>query len=130
MSTKALFLTTFLVSSPLWGTNAHIQQVLARNAQVLAAAAEVEPRTVSVDCTKGQTLSDALEKGKNAPVLEISFTGSCEEVVTIRRDLVTVHGADPTATLIGGFQVFSSAGVFFHDLNIHGGEHHPHTGDF
>jgi hypothetical protein len=130
MSTKAFFLTALLVSSPLLGTDEHIQQVIARNARVLAAAADVAPRSVSVDCNKGETLSDALEKGKNAQALDISFTGSCEEVVTIRRDLVTFHGADSTATLIGGFQVFGSSGVAFRNLNIHGGEHHPHTGDF
>jgi hypothetical protein len=130
MSAKAFLLATFLVSSPLWGNNAHIQQEIARNAQVLAAAEEVAPRAVSVDCTKGETISNALEKGKNAQALEIAFSGTCEEVVNIRRDLVTLRGADSTARLIGGVQLFGASGVNLHDFNIHGGENHPHTGDF
>lgn len=130
MSTKSLLLAILLVSSPLLGAEGHIQQVIARNTRVLAASAGVAPRAVAVDCTKGETLSGALQKGKNAEALEIAFSGTCEEVVTIRRDLVTLRGADPTARLIGGIEVFGSSAVVFRDFNIRGGENHPHTGDF
>ncbi len=130
MLTRTLVVTALLVSSPLLGVDRQIQQLVARNERILAAATSVEPRTMSVRCARGETLSRALDRGRNAEVLEISFTGSCEEVVNIRRDLVTIRGADATARLIGGIQLFGASGVILRDFNIRGGENHPHTGDF
>lgn len=59
--------------------------------------------TFSVDCSKGQTISAALERGNTAKALLVIFKGTCTEQVTIARDDVTLQGGDPErgATVAG-----------------------------
>jgi len=55
----------------------------------------------TVNCDEGQSIQDAVEKGQgSAAPLYIDVSGSCEEVVTITRDDVTIDG-DETATVTG-----------------------------
>jgi len=66
---------------------------------LFATSASAANRTVN--CDEGQSIQDALEKGQgSAAPLYIDVSGSCEEVVTITRDDVTIDG-DETATVIG-----------------------------
>jgi hypothetical protein len=59
--------------------------------------------TFSVDCSKGQTISAALERGSTGKPLLVLFKGTCTEQVTIARDDVTLQGGDPErgATVVG-----------------------------
>ena len=66
---------------------------------LFATSASAANRTVN--CNEGQSIQDAVEKGKgSAAPLYIDVSGSCEEVVTITRDDVTIVG-DEAATVTG-----------------------------
>jgi len=70
---------------------------------LFATSASAANRTVN--CDEGQSIQDALEKGKgSAAPLYIDVSGSCEEVVTITRDDVTIDGGE-TATVTGTINV-------------------------
>lgn len=58
-------------------------------------------RTVRVDCRHGsRALSHALGPNEKASVVE--FTGTCTGEFDVLRDGVTLRGADPSATIVGG----------------------------
>ena len=57
-------------------------------------------RTVRVDCSRGQSLNHALSSEEKASVVE--FTGTCTGSVNVGRSDVTLRGADPSATVVGG----------------------------
>jgi len=70
---------------------------------LFATSASAANRTVN--CDEGQSIQDAVEKGKgSAAPLYIDVSGSCEEVVTITRDDVTIDGGE-TATVTGTINV-------------------------
>lgn len=48
--------------------------------------------TVSVDCSKNQTITSAIEKGDYGKPLLIRIRGTCKESVSIARDNVTLEG--------------------------------------
>jgi hypothetical protein len=74
----------------------------------------------TVDCEKGQSLQDALDKGRgSAQSLEIVFSGSCTENVTIRRDNVHIYG-DGDAELIGEIQVQGGHRIEFTAFKVTG----------
>jgi len=76
--------------------------------------------TRHVDCDAGGTISAALETGKgSANVLEIFVNGTCNEVITIVRDHVTIAG-DPYATINGTVRVFTANRVTLENLAITG----------
>lgn len=51
--------------------------------------------TVAVDCTKGESINEALTKSPGARNLTIEITGLCTENVVVTRDHVTLHGTNP-----------------------------------
>ena len=51
--------------------------------------------TVTVDCTKGETINAALTKNPGVRNLTVEITGMCIENVVVTRDHVTLHGTDP-----------------------------------
>jgi hypothetical protein len=55
------------------------------------AAAATAPKTIAVDCTKGQSLQAAIDK--NAGPITIEVTGVCVENVVINHQDVTLRGA-------------------------------------
>ena len=70
---------------------------------LFATSASAANRTVN--CDEGQSIQDAVEKGQgSAAPLYIDVSGSCEEVVIITRDDVTIDG-DETATVTGTINV-------------------------
>lgn len=86
-------------------------------ALIMAPAAAVEKK---VDCDKGQSLQAALETATgNAEALEIQLDGTCEEVVTITRDRVSIVGNDG-ATIAGRIRIFGPGNVTLRDLTITG----------
>lgn len=66
---------------------------------VLAAVATAKdaPKSVRVDCAKGESVSAALDS--TAAALVVEFTGVCAEDLVIERDDVTLRGAAPGAAL-------------------------------
>jgi hypothetical protein len=51
--------------------------------------------TVHVDCTKGDSINEALASQTKVAKLTIEIRGMCHENVVVTRDQVTLHGADP-----------------------------------
>ena len=51
--------------------------------------------TVAVDCTKNESINEALTKYPAVRNLTIQISGMCHENVVITRDYVTLHGSDP-----------------------------------
>ncbi|MFY9622186.1 MAG: hypothetical protein WAM70_09285 [Pyrinomonadaceae bacterium] len=51
--------------------------------------------TVTVDCTKGESINEALTKSPTARNLTVEITGMCTENVVVTRDHVTLHGTNP-----------------------------------
>lgn len=68
---------------------------------VFAAAAlgKEAPKSIQVDCAKGESINAALSSA--AETLVIEFTGVCAEDVVIGRDDVTIRGAAPGAKITG-----------------------------
>lgn len=91
-----------------------------------AAAGE---KTVRVDCAKGESINAALEDKADPLVIEI--IGVCEEEVIVRRDFVTLRGAEPGTTVVGpqiptipfggGITVDGADGVVLTDLLLRDG---------
>lgn len=59
------------------------------------AAGLLQPQDVTVDCSAGQTVGEALETSPSVP-LTITILGTCTEDVRISRDNVTLRGATST----------------------------------
>lgn len=57
------------------------------------------PKSVQVDCTKGQSINATLADSAEALVVE--FSGVCAEDVAIRRGAVTLRGSAPGAKISG-----------------------------
>ncbi len=49
--------------------------------------------TITIDCASGQSINEAL--AQTAPLLTVEVRGECVENVVVRRDGVTLRGADP-----------------------------------
>ena len=58
--------------------------------------------TVRVDCAKGDSINAALLLDAKAPSLTIEISGMCHENVVVRRDRVTLRGANPVNDGIQG----------------------------
>ena len=85
---------------------------------LFATSASAANRTVN--CDEGQSIQDALEKGKgSASHLYIDVSGSCEEVVTIKRDDVTIDGGE-NATVIGTIVVEGGNRIIVREITITG----------
>ena len=69
-----------------------------------------------VDCSDGETLGAAL--GRDERKLIVEFSGTCTEDVVIDRDDVTLRGASPAATLIGGVRVEGASRVAIRDFRV------------
>jgi len=78
---------------------ASVMWLLAAGTPVLAWA---DPITFTVDCSKGQTVSDAITRADADKPLTVVIAGTCTESVRITRDNVTLQG-DPRVggTLVG-----------------------------
>lgn len=51
--------------------------------------------TVRVDCTRGQSINEAMTKKPKAYSLIVEISGMCRENVVVTRDRVTLRGTDP-----------------------------------
>lgn len=67
-------------------------------------SAAVSPHTQSftVDCSRGQTISSALEQGDSRKPMVLTIRGTCNENVLIGRDDVTLQGDPKTGAMVNG----------------------------
>lgn len=77
-----------------------------------ARQAKEAPKTITVDCTKGEKVQDAVDK--NAAPLDIVVKGLCVESVRIEEKDFTLRGADP---LIDRIQGTTAAGLTIINVN-------------
>lgn len=66
----------------------------------IEAANEAKSKTITVDCSKGQKVNDALSN--TASELTILIHGICKEDVVVKRDSVTMIGEDPNLDGVEG----------------------------
>jgi hypothetical protein len=81
-----------------------------------------------VDCTKGQTITDALARGRGIAKLEIQFSGVCNEQILIDRDGLTLRGVGGEPVLTGVIAVEGALGVTISDFSIRDGASVPRGG--
>jgi len=95
----------FVARPAFWeDQEAVMRRILSAGATALLAiamlgSASAQTITYTVDCSKGQTISSALERGDVHKPLVINVRGVCREFVTITRANVTLRG-DPTAEIV------------------------------
>lgn len=71
---------------------------------------------VRVRCDHGETIARALTRSDRE--LDIVVSGTCNENVVVRRDLVTIRGANAAANINGSITVFGASNVTVADLKI------------
>jgi hypothetical protein len=64
--------------------------------------ASAQTLTVTVDCDRGQTITDALRQGDARKPLVVVVRGTCNEHVSIGRDDVTLRGQPGTGATVNG----------------------------
>lgn len=67
-----------------------------------AGSASAQAIKFTVDCSKGQTIGAALQRGDSRKPLDILVRGTCNEYVTITRDDVTLRGEGAAASIVNG----------------------------
>jgi hypothetical protein len=72
-------------------------------------------KTINVDCDAQQTLAGAVAD-KSSGDLNIVFTGTCKEYVSIQRDGVAIRGKDANATVAGGIEVTASRRILLENF--------------
>jgi len=84
-----------------------------------------QAQTFTVDCTKGQTISAALERGDERKPLTLLVSGTCSENVVVTQDDVTLRSLPGGATIVGssasGAITFRSSRVLMEGLAVRGG---------
>jgi Right handed beta helix region len=69
-----------------------VATLLATSASVAVAGPPPQTNTFTVDCSRQQTISEAITRGDERKPLVINVLGTCNEHVTISRDDVTLRG--------------------------------------
>jgi hypothetical protein len=90
----------------------------------VAPQAKDAPKTITVDCTKGEKIQDAVDK--NAGPLDIIVKGLCVESVRIEDKDFTLRGADPLVDRIqgstaGGLTIVNVNSAIVQDLGFTNG---------
>ena len=106
MKVKAVFFATLIM-------------VLASVLTPRSAAAKDDSTGISVNCSKGQTISGVLAK-RPLDDIEIQISGTCQEAVVIDRDGVTLQGAGEAPTVVGTIDVKGATRVNIRGLTIRG----------
>ena len=89
--------------------------------------ASAQTLTLTVDCSRGQTITDALRQGDARKPLVVVVRGTCNEHVSITRDDVTLRGEPGTEPTVNGPDaardtiVISKDTVNIEDLTVTGG---------
>jgi hypothetical protein len=64
--------------------------------------AAAQSLTVTVDCSEGQTIAQALKQGDSRKPLDVIVRGTCSEYVTIARSDVTLRGESIQGSVVSG----------------------------
>jgi hypothetical protein len=89
--------------------------------------ASAQTLTVTVDCSRGQTIAGALRQGDSRKPLVVVVRGTCNEHVSVTRDDVTLRGEAGTEPTVNGPDsgrdtiVISKDTVNIEDLTVTGG---------
>lgn len=89
--------------------------------------ASAQTLTVTVDCSRGQTITQGLRQGDSRKPLVVLVRGTCNEHVSISRDDVTLRGEPGTEPTVNGPDsardtiVISKDTVNIEDLTVTGG---------
>lgn len=89
--------------------------------------ASAQSLTVTVDCSRGQKIANALRQGDFRKPLVVVVRGTCNENVSVTRDDVTLRGAPGTEPTVNGPDartdtiVISKDTVSIEDLTVTGG---------
>ena len=67
-----------------------------------AGSASAQAIKFTVDCSKGQTIGAALQRGDARKPLDVLVRGTCNEYVMIARDDVTLHGEGAEFSVVNG----------------------------
>lgn len=93
----------------------------------LLPTASAQSITVTVDCSRGQTIANALKQGDFRKPLVVVVRGTCNEHVSISRDDVTLRGESGTEPTVNGRDsgtdtiVILKDTVSIEDLTVTGG---------
>ena len=109
-----------------------MKRILFATTMALIAAGSLPPASaqtlsVTVDCNRGQTITNALRQGDGSKPLVINVRGTCNEHVSITRDDVTLRGQPATEPTVNGPDpardtiVISKDSVNIEDLTVTGG---------
>jgi hypothetical protein len=71
-------------------------------ATAVLGSASAQTITYTVDCSKGQTIASAIERGDARKPLVVLIRGTCNEHVSISRDDVTLRGEPGTGATVNG----------------------------
>ena len=88
----------------------------------ITAAAKKPSPYVTVNCDAGQSIQAAIDRANPSIPLTLTVVGTCEESVRIERDDVVIDGQS-SAVVYGGFAVYSSNRVKFHNITVTGPGH-------
>jgi hypothetical protein len=91
-----------------------------------AGSVSAQTITYTVDCSKGQTIGAALQRGDARKPLTLLVRGTCNEYVAISRDDVTLKGVPPGGAVNGPGTVapainIQATRVYMEDLLVTGG---------
>jgi hypothetical protein len=109
-----------------------MQRIISASAIALIAVGSVttasaQTLTVTVDCSRGQTIAGALRQGDARKPLVVVVRGTCNEHVSVTRDDVTLRGQSGTEPTVNGPDssrdtiVISKDTVNIEDLAVTGG---------
>ena len=108
-----------------------MRRILSAGVAALIAAATLgsasaQTITYTVDCSKGQTISSAIERGDARQPLVVNVRGTCNEYVHITRNDVTLIGVSPGGAVHGPANAqpaihIQADRVTLQDLDVSGG---------
>ena len=87
---------------------------------LFTANADDKVKTVEVDCTKGKTIANALEKGNENKPLVVVVQGTCTENITITRDDVTLVADAGGGTVNGTITIRGARRVVIKGITVTG----------
>lgn len=73
-------------------------------------------KTITVDCDDAKQTLGAAFNDKSTGDLNIVFSGTCKEYVTLRRDGVAIRGKDASATLVGGLEIAGATRILLENF--------------
>jgi hypothetical protein len=109
---RKLVLLLLCASSVSAADRNDIRELKEHALRVVPHAQTAAPKTIDVDCTKGQKIQEAVDK--NAAPLDIAVHGVCAESVQVNGKDINLHGTDPLTDRVEGG---SGSGLILININ-------------